>query len=120
MLTSFHCEICGASGVEHAHEYDGLLGYEAIICRRCGWSCDHNGYQPPDAAHLADLGIKPTWAGPAPVITDTAWKRIVLDIQSIITAAGAEPAEADKKRLAALGRRMTAYVAATGKLKGDK
>jgi hypothetical protein len=35
MITSFNCE-CGNDNPSKAKEYDGCLGYEALICTVCG------------------------------------------------------------------------------------
>jgi transcription initiation factor TFIIIB Brf1 subunit/transcription initiation factor TFIIB len=42
------CENCGASEVSDFREYDGCLGYEAIICKKCGYIYDHSGAHSPD------------------------------------------------------------------------
>jgi len=42
------CENCGASEISDFREYDGCLGYEAIICKKCGYIYDHSGAHPPD------------------------------------------------------------------------
>lgn len=53
MIMSFKCTHCGNNDKDKAKEYDGLLGYEAVICDCCGWTFDHNGAHPPEAADLA-------------------------------------------------------------------
>ncbi len=40
MITKFFCD-CGANKPEDAKFYDGCLGYEAIVCKRCGRYYDH-------------------------------------------------------------------------------
>ena len=35
MIISFNCE-CGNKDPKKAKEYDGALGYEAVICAVCG------------------------------------------------------------------------------------
>lgn len=42
------CVNCGADKPSDYTEYDGMLGYEAIICKRCGWIYDQNGNYPTD------------------------------------------------------------------------
>lgn len=36
--------------------YDGALGYEALVCRKCGTYFDHNGQQKPDDWSLGFIG----------------------------------------------------------------
>lgn len=52
MLISFKCPHCGNNDKDKAKEYDGALGYEAVICDCCGWTFDHSGAHPPEAADL--------------------------------------------------------------------
>ena len=42
------CVNCGASEVSDFREYDGCLGYEAIICKICGYIYDQNGAHAPE------------------------------------------------------------------------
>ena len=42
MITSFECT-CGNKDPKKAKEYDGCLGYSAIICTECGRYYDENG-----------------------------------------------------------------------------
>ena len=42
------CVNCGADKISDFREYDGMLGYEAIICKNCGWLYDDTGAYPPD------------------------------------------------------------------------
>jgi hypothetical protein len=42
------CINCGADKVEDYQYYDGALGYEALICKRCGFVYDHAGIHPPE------------------------------------------------------------------------
>ena len=42
MITSFECS-CGNTDPKKAKEYDGCLGYSAIICTECGRYYDENG-----------------------------------------------------------------------------
>jgi hypothetical protein len=47
MLLSFTCT-CGNTDPTEAVEYDGALGYEAVICKQCAAIHDHNGEHAPD------------------------------------------------------------------------
>lgn len=40
------CENCGADKISDYKEYDGMLGYEAIVCKRCGFVYDSAGAHP--------------------------------------------------------------------------
>jgi hypothetical protein len=44
MIIKFNCK-CGNDNPKKAKEYDGALGYEAIICTLCGtyYDLDENG-----------------------------------------------------------------------------
>ena len=42
MITKFTCT-CGNTNPKKAKEYDGLLGYEAIVCKACGRYSDYQG-----------------------------------------------------------------------------
>lgn len=42
MITQFNCN-CGTTNISDAHYYDGAIGYEAIVCKRCGRYSDHMG-----------------------------------------------------------------------------
>ena len=42
MITKFNC-VCGNRNPKKAYEYEGCLGYSAIICTECGWYYDHEG-----------------------------------------------------------------------------
>ena len=48
------CENCGANKVSDFKEYDGCLGYEAIICKRCGYIYDQNGMHSPEEDNIED------------------------------------------------------------------
>ena len=39
MVSKFNCE-CGNTNPNEVMEYDGCLGFEALICKRCGRYCD--------------------------------------------------------------------------------
>jgi hypothetical protein len=56
MILTFHCN-CGANNPKDAVYYDGTLGYEALICKKCGWYCDHTGAHPPTDESLKMAGI---------------------------------------------------------------
>lgn len=57
MITQFKCR-CGAHKPEDAKEYDGSLGYEAVICRKCGRYWDYEGEYEPDDWSRNYVGIK--------------------------------------------------------------
>jgi hypothetical protein len=42
MITQFSCK-CGNNDPRKAMHYDGSIGYEATVCRKCGRYSDHNG-----------------------------------------------------------------------------
>jgi hypothetical protein len=46
-IKTFNCS-CGNTDPKKAIEYDGSLGYEAIICTVCGAYYDVNGEYPAD------------------------------------------------------------------------
>jgi hypothetical protein len=59
MINSFNCD-CGNRNPDECVEYDGCLGYEAIVCTRCGRYFDTEGEHQPDnfsTSFLATLGI---------------------------------------------------------------
>lgn len=47
------CENCGNDKVKDYAQYDGCLGYEAIICKKCGYLYDHTGSHKPDEFSLS-------------------------------------------------------------------
>ena len=47
MVIKFNCS-CGNTNPKHTHEYDGALGYEAIVCTDCGSYSDWMGEHPAD------------------------------------------------------------------------
>jgi hypothetical protein len=47
MVTKFNCT-CGNQDPKKVKEYDGCLGYEALICLDCGKYYDHTGEHEPD------------------------------------------------------------------------
>lgn len=47
MITKFSCA-CGANSPSDAVSYDGHIGYEAIVCRKCGRYWDEFGEHEPD------------------------------------------------------------------------
>lgn len=57
MITSFNCQFCGNRDPDKVHEYDGMLGYEALVCKVCGAAYDQNGQQPPSEHWCGILGI---------------------------------------------------------------
>lgn len=56
MIVTFTC-VCGANKPEDAKYYDGAVGYEAIICKKCGRMYDHAGEHPADefSCHFAGI-----------------------------------------------------------------
>lgn len=60
-ILSFSCS-CGNQNPKDAIEYDGSLGYEAIICKKCGAYSDHSGEQPADEWSLKLAGLVPAKA----------------------------------------------------------
>ncbi len=47
MVVKYNCK-CGNNDPRKVHEYDGALGYEALVCKVCGRYCDHAGEYEPD------------------------------------------------------------------------
>lgn len=43
MLISAKCPNCGNEDPKEFIEYDGFLGYEAVICKKCGDYADSEG-----------------------------------------------------------------------------
>lgn len=58
MILKFHCK-CGANSADDAIHYDGHVGYEAVICKKCGHYYDHEGVHEPDDFSLSIAGITP-------------------------------------------------------------
>jgi hypothetical protein len=56
MITSFTCT-CGANHPSDAKYYDGLLGYEALVCKKCGRYYDHGGEHPADEWSKSFAGL---------------------------------------------------------------
>jgi rubredoxin len=52
------CVNCGASELSDFREYDGCLGYEAIICKKCGYIYDHSGAHAPDRGEGTETTIE--------------------------------------------------------------
>ena len=48
MVIKFNCK-CGNKDPKKVYEYDGCLGYEALICHCCGRYYDHFGEHEPDS-----------------------------------------------------------------------
>lgn len=55
------CVNCGNDKKENYKEYDGLLGYEAIICQVCGYIYDHTGAHPPEIKEMTLADHAETW-----------------------------------------------------------
>jgi len=47
MVTKFNCS-CGNTATNRVVEYEGALGYEALICKVCGRYFDNEGEHEPD------------------------------------------------------------------------
>ena len=56
-LIKFLCE-CGNTDSRKATEYDGVCGYEAIVCQQCGSYSDHSGTYKADDWSLGLVGLK--------------------------------------------------------------
>lgn len=48
MITKFECTKCDNKNIAEVIMYDGLLGYEAVICKKCGSYFDQNGVNEAD------------------------------------------------------------------------
>jgi hypothetical protein len=55
-IKSFTCLECGNKDPNKTKFYDGVLGYEAIICTECGAFSDHLGFFPADEWSLEMIG----------------------------------------------------------------
>ena len=55
-VVKFFC-ICGADKPQDCKYYDGAVGYEALICKRCGRMYDHLGEHPADDFSCHFVGI---------------------------------------------------------------
>ena len=47
MVTKFNCH-CGNHDPKYVYEYDGCLGYEALVCKICGRYYDQLGLHKSD------------------------------------------------------------------------
>jgi hypothetical protein len=56
-IINFKCE-CGNTDSNKAIEYDGSVGYEAIICKKCGSYSDQFGLHQADEWSLGLANIK--------------------------------------------------------------
>jgi transcription elongation factor Elf1 len=52
MTIKFNCPICGNKDTSKTHYHDGVLGYEATVCKVCGTYSDHIGNHLPDTWSL--------------------------------------------------------------------
>ena len=52
MLISFKCP-CGNTDTQQTKKYGGMLGYEAVICKKCGRIHDETGIHEREAALIA-------------------------------------------------------------------
>ena len=59
MVTSFNCK-CGNTDTTKVYEHDGMLGYEALVCRVCGIYYDHTGEHPADDFSKQFIIVEPT------------------------------------------------------------
>ena len=57
MITAFNCLFCGNRDPRKVLEHDGMLGYEALVCRVCGAQYDHNGQEAPSDHWCDILGV---------------------------------------------------------------
>lgn len=57
MLISFKCQ-CGNNNTKKAKVYNGVLGYEAVICLKCGRYYDQAGAHEPETDKESVLYIK--------------------------------------------------------------
>lgn len=55
-ITKFNCQ-CGNNDPHKATEYDGSLGYEALVCNNCGSFHDHDGIHPADTWSINLVGL---------------------------------------------------------------
>lgn len=56
MITQFTCP-CGAKNPEDGAYYDGALGYEAIVCKKCGHYSDEFGEHDANAWSQQFVGL---------------------------------------------------------------
>jgi hypothetical protein len=57
MIVKFRCH-CGADQPSDGKYYHGMLGYEAIVCRRCGGFSDHMGEHVADEWSRSFVGLE--------------------------------------------------------------
>ena len=55
-IITFTC-VCGADKPGDAKYYDGAVGYEAVVCRKCGRMYDHLGEHAADEFSCHFVGI---------------------------------------------------------------
>lgn len=58
MLIKATCHSCGNSDPTMFKHYDGMLGYEAYVCKKCGSYFDHSEIYPADKWSLDLVGLK--------------------------------------------------------------
>lgn len=68
LITVKPCINCGADQIDDFRYYDGALGYEAIICQKCGYVYDFNGIHPPEEPKMSET--KRNGLRYYPIITD--------------------------------------------------
>lgn len=59
MITQFTCP-CGNQDPKEAKHYDGAIGYEAIVCKKCGNYSDEFGEHEADAWSQSFVGLPVT------------------------------------------------------------
>jgi hypothetical protein len=57
MLISFKCP-CGNTDTQQTKKYGGMLGYEAVICKKCGRIHDETGIHERETDKESVLYIK--------------------------------------------------------------
>lgn len=57
MLTKFKCQ-CGNADKKQAKKYYGMLGYEAVICKKCGRIHDETGIHERETDKTSIMYIK--------------------------------------------------------------
>lgn len=56
MVLEFNCPKCGNSNPKKAFEYEGSLGYEAVICKCCAAFADCNDWHDPNQWSRLQVG----------------------------------------------------------------
>jgi hypothetical protein len=104
MVTQFSCT-CGNTDPKKVHEYDGMLGYEALVCTECGRYSDHMGEHAADewSKHYLQPELKTLFAVRAVEMEGTykGYKKTYLfnargEIVSIYPAGQSQPSKRRK------------------------